>query len=132
MTSRITGDAYRNLIVLPEDELRRLVLEIIHRDDIEPFVRRMVLLIDSLKLNRLDELARVAQQSDDPSFTTLLSALSDAAAQGQTLAAYHTAFLAAAYAYQQSLEHVCEFVSYLDRFRVQHHPFSRHLLSDDQ
>jgi hypothetical protein len=117
MTSQAKGDADLNLTVLPEDELRRLVINIIHRDDIEPFVRQMVLLIDSLKLNRLDEVSRIARQSDDPSFTALLSAVSNAAAQGRTLAAYHTAFLAAAYAYQQSLDHVCEFVSYLDKFR---------------
>jgi hypothetical protein len=115
MTSQAEGDAA--LTVLPEDELRRLVLDIIIRDDIEPFLRRMVSLLDSLKTSRFGEIERIARQSADPSFKTLLSAVSDAAARGHKVAAYHTAFLAAGYAYQQSLDHVCELMSYLDRFR---------------
>jgi hypothetical protein len=106
-----------NPAILPLEELRQLVLEIILREDIKPFLRRMVILWDSLKVGQINRLAEVARQSKDPAFVKLMSALSDAVTEGELVAARITVFLAASYAYQESLDYYWELVSYLDRFR---------------
>ncbi|MDX6498218.1 MAG: hypothetical protein QOG23_1478 [Blastocatellia bacterium] len=47
----------------------------------------------------------------------LITAISNAAREGCTLAAHETAFLAALYAYENSLDHLRAFLVYLDGFR---------------
>jgi len=47
----------------------------------------------------------------------LLSAVSRAAREGRRAAAYDTAFLAAHYAYQNSLDYLSELLRYLEQFR---------------
>jgi hypothetical protein len=106
-----------NPAVLPLEELRQLVLEIILRDDIKPFLRRMVILLDSLKVGQINRLAEVTRQSKDPAFIKLMSVLSDAVQEGELVAARITVFLAASYAYQESLDYYWELISYLDKFR---------------
>jgi hypothetical protein len=106
-----------NPAILPLEELRQLVFEIILRNSIEPFVWQMVILLDSLKAGQINEVARVARQSKDPAFTRLMSALSDAVEEGELVAARITAFLAAGYAYQESLDYYWDLMSYLDRVR---------------
>jgi hypothetical protein len=106
-----------NPAVLPLEELRQLVFEIILRDDIKPFLRRMVILLDSLKVGQINKVVQVARQSHDPAFTKLMSSLSDAVEEGELVAARITVFLAASYAYQESLDYYWELTSYLDRFR---------------
>jgi hypothetical protein len=106
-----------NPAVLPLEELRQLVFEIILRDDIKPFLRRMVILLDSFKVGQINRLAEVARQSKDPAFIKLMSALSDAVQEGELIAARITVFLAASYAYQESLDYYWELMDYLDRFR---------------
>jgi hypothetical protein len=116
-TAKLTKPISINPAVLPNDELHQLVLKIILRDSVEPFVRRMVVLLDSLKEGKTDEVARVAHQSADPAFVKLMSALSDAVREGELVAARITVFLAAGYAYQETLDYFWNVMSYLDRFR---------------
>lgn len=77
----------------------------------------MVILLDSLKAGQTGEVAKVAEQSADPAFVKLMSALSGAIQEGELVGARITAFLAAGYAYQESLDYYCDLMSYLDRFR---------------
>jgi hypothetical protein len=77
----------------------------------------MVILLDSLKVGQSDRLAEVARQSQDPAFGKLMSVLSAAVQQGEYVAARRTVFLAASYAYQESLDYYWELMSYLDRLR---------------
>jgi hypothetical protein len=77
----------------------------------------MVILLDSLKAGQADEVARIASQSKDPAFTRLISVLSDAIEEGELVAARITIFLAAGYAYQESLDYYWDLMSYLGRLR---------------
>jgi hypothetical protein len=106
-----------NPAVLPLEELRQLVLQVILRDDTKPFLRQMVILLDSFKLGQINRLAEVANQSQDPAFIKLMSALSAAVQEGELVAARITVFLAASYAYQERLDYYWELMDYLDRFR---------------
>jgi hypothetical protein len=106
-----------NPAVLPDEELRQLVFQIIIRDDVEPFLRRMVVLLDSLKAGQTDKLAQVARQSKDPALAKLMSSLSDAVQEGEIVAAHITVFLAASYAYQETRDYFWDVMSYLNRFR---------------
>ena len=105
-------------LALPDEELRRLVLRITTDGNVEPFVRRMVRLMESLKAGRRAGAARVGRAGAPGDLTTLMSAVSRALEDGRHAAAYDTAFLAAHYAYQNSLDYACELVAYLDRFRT--------------
>lgn len=112
-----TGIVKVNPAILPLEELRQLVLQIILRDDIKPFLRQMVILLDSLKVGQVNRVAEVARQSNDPAFTKLIAALSAAVQEGELVAARITVFLAASYAYQESLDYYWALRDYLDRFR---------------
>jgi hypothetical protein len=46
-----------------------------------------------------------------------MAAIAKTVNEGRTMAAYHTAFQAALYAYENSLDHLLAFHDYLDRFR---------------
>lgn len=116
-TANLTGTPKLNPAVLPLEELRQLVFRIIMRDESEPFLRRMVILLDDLRVGRTNRLAQVARQSKDPAFAKLMSVLSDAVQSGELVGARITVFLAAGYAYQESLDYYWELMSYLDRFR---------------
>jgi hypothetical protein len=72
-TAKLTKPLKINPGVLPNEELRQLVLQTIYRDSVEPFARRMVVLLDSLKEGKTDALACVARQSADPAFVKLMS-----------------------------------------------------------
>lgn len=104
-------------LALPDEEIRRLALIITARDSVEPFVRRMVVLLDSLRAGDTGEVARVARQSKDEAFVVLMSAMQGAVKDGRVFAARNTAFMAASYAYQNSLDYVCELLAYLNRLR---------------
>jgi hypothetical protein len=104
-------------LALPDEEIRRLVLRITASGNIEPFVRRMVRFIDSLRTGRRVRVARVARRGANVDLVTLTSAMSRAVEEERLSAAYFTAFLAAHYAYQNSLDYACELLKYLDRFR---------------
>ena len=115
--TNLTNTNTINPAILPLEELRQLVLQIILRDRIEPFVQQMVTLLDSLKAGQTGEGAKVAGQSTDPAFVKLMSALSEAVQAGELVGARNTAFLAAGYAYQESLDYYWDLMNYLDRFR---------------
>jgi hypothetical protein len=105
-----------NHVALPDAQLRELVLEITERDTVEAFVRRMVAVMDALRGGQIDQIPLIAGQSRDRSFKSLMAAVSQAVREGRLLAAKNTAFYAASYAYQNSLDYVCGFMGYLDRF----------------
>src|ERR671917_1181835 len=73
-------------LAMPDEELRRLVLRVTTDGNIEPFVRRMVRLMESLDAGRRLTAARVAR--DDVG--TLLAAVSRAAREGRREAARDT------------------------------------------
>jgi hypothetical protein len=104
-------------LALPDEEIRRLVLRITTAGNVAPFVRRMVRFIDSLKTDRPIHVARVARRSANLDLVTLVSAMSRAVEEKRFSAAYLTAFLAAHYAYQNSLDYVCALTGYMDSFR---------------
>lgn len=106
-----------NPAILPLEELRQLVFEIILRGDIETFLRQMVILWDSFKAGQIDKLTQITSQSKDPAFAKLMSALSAAIQEGELVAARLTVFLAASYAYQEGLDYFWELTRYLDKFR---------------
>jgi hypothetical protein len=106
-----------NALALPEQRLRQLVLDIILRHEIEPFVRRMVKIIDSLKAGHTGQAAQFARRSKDPSFVELTASISRAAKDGRIGVARTTAILAAGYAHQNSLDYLCQLLAYFDRFR---------------
>ncbi len=100
-------------LAMPDEELRRLVLRVTTDGNVEPFVRRMVRLMERLDAGRGAGAVRVPRGD----LGTLMSAVSRAAQDGRREAAYDTAFLAAHYAYQNSLVYLRELLRYLDRFR---------------
>jgi hypothetical protein len=104
-------------LALPDEEIRRLVLRITTAGEVAPFVRRMVRFIDGLKTDRPVRVARVARRGVNVDLVTLTSAMSRAVEEERISAAYFTAFLAAHYAYQNSLDYACELLKYLDGFR---------------
>jgi hypothetical protein len=105
-------------LALPADELRQLVLRITTRHHVHPFVGWMVKLLDSLKDGRTGALARIARQSDDRAFAELMAAMARAVKRGDVAAAHETAFFAASYAYQNSLEYLIDLFDFLDEFRA--------------
>lgn len=115
--TRPLGAANSAHLPLPPEEIRRLVLRSTIGYNIEPFVRRMVRVMDNLKAGRIQRVATLAVSKRDQSRATLITAISDAAREGKTLAAHETAFLAALYAYENSLDHARAFLRYLNGFR---------------
>lgn len=104
-------------LALPDEEIRQLALRITAAGDAAPFVRRMVRFIDSLRTDKPVRIARIAQRSANLDLVTLVSAISRAVEEERFTAAYLTAFLAAHYAYQNSLDYVCALTGYMDNFR---------------
>ncbi|HXI25471.1 MAG TPA: hypothetical protein VNG71_16520 [Pyrinomonadaceae bacterium] len=104
-------------LALPQEEIRRLVVRSTIRYKIEPFVKQMVRVMDNLKAGRIRRVARLTISRRDQSRATLIAAISNAAREGNTMAAHETAFLAALYAYENSLDHLRAFVGYLDDIR---------------
>src|SRR5258708_35106663 len=107
-------------LTLPEDKIRRLVLRTTSRYKIEPFVRQLVTVMDHLKAGRAKNVARMRTSRRDQSRKILIGAIAKAAKEGRTMAAYHTAFQAALYAYENSLDHLLAFHDYLDGSRDKH------------
>ena len=115
--TNLTNTINNNPAILPLEELRQLVFQIVLRDRIEPFVLQMVTLLDSLKAGQTEEVAKVAGQSTDPAFVKFMSALSEVIDEGELVRAHITVFLAVGYAYQESLDYYWDLMSYLDRLR---------------
>ena len=104
-------------LALPEEELRRLVWQITARVSVEPFVRQMIRLVDSLQAGRTRPLAHMLKQSVEPQDTRLLAAIADEVRSGSMVVARNTALWAAGCAYQNSLDYFLDLLSYLSRFR---------------
>lgn len=104
-------------LVLPAEEVRCLVLEIVLAGEVAPFARRMVAVSDDLRAGRTAALTRAARRSRNRPLAALLSAMSRAAERGRVEAAEATAFYAASYAYRNSLDYLLALLSYLDGFR---------------
>lgn len=88
---------------------------------IEPFVRQLIRLMDALKAGQTHDMAKLTRPGRDESRAILMAAIAKTVYEGRTMAAYHSAFQSALYAYENSLDHLLAFMEYLDRFR-QHEP----------
>jgi hypothetical protein len=104
-------------LALPAEEIRFLVLQIVLADEVAPFARRMVAVIDGLRAGRTAALTRAARRSRNRPLAALLSAIARAARSGRVEEAEETAFYAASYAYRNSLDYLLALLSYLDGFR---------------
>jgi hypothetical protein len=104
-------------LVLPLDEIRLLAMIITTRDGAEPFIRKMVTLSENLKAGRADSVVRLARQNKDHMLTELLAPMSRAVSEDCVVAVRNTAFFAASFAYQNSLDYLRELMKYLGRFK---------------
>ncbi|SRR6266498_4708814 len=117
---KIAGGIKIDTCSLCNEELCQLVLKITHGGHkSKPFLRRMVILWDSLKAGRTDKVAHFARQRKDPGFATLMAAISDSVGAGELGTASTIVFLAAGFAYQNTLDYYLDLTSYLDRLRHQ-------------
>lgn len=104
-------------LVLPLDEIRLLTLIITTREGTEPFIGKMVALSQSVKAGRPDAVARLARRNKDYTLSQLLAPMSQAAGEGRVVAVGNTAFFAASFAYQNSLDYLRDLMKYLDEFK---------------
>jgi hypothetical protein len=104
-------------LALHEDEIRRLVARTTTRYKIEPFVRQLIRLIDELKSGQTHNIAKLMRPGRDEARRKLFAAIAKTINEGGEIAAYHTAFRAGLYAYENSLDHLLAFMDYLDRLR---------------
>lgn len=77
----------------------------------------MVILWDSLKAGQTNKVVRFTRQNKDPAFAKLMSVISDSVSKGELGTASIIIFLAAGFAYQNTLDYYMGLRSYLDRFR---------------
>jgi hypothetical protein len=77
----------------------------------------MVILWDGVKAGDIDKLVRFRRQNRDPALAKLMSAISDSVSKGELGTASIIIFLAAGFAYQNTLDYYLDLRSYLDRFR---------------
>jgi hypothetical protein len=94
-----------------------LVLLTTSRYKIEPFVRQLIRLMDELKAGQTNKLTKLSRSSGHKSQATLFAAIAKTVNDGRTMAAYHTAYQAALYAYENSLDHLLAFHEYVDCVR---------------
>jgi hypothetical protein len=106
-------------LALPDDEIRRLVALTTTRYKIEPFARQLIRLMDELKAGQNNNIAKLMRPGRDESRRILFAAIANTVKGGQEMAAYHTAFRAGLYAYENSLDHLLAFMDYSDRLRQQ-------------
>jgi hypothetical protein len=104
-------------LALPEDEIRRLVMLTTMRYKVEPFVRQLSRLMDELKAGRTKNVAKLTRPGRDTSRARLYAAISKTVNKGRTMAAYYTAYQAALYAYENSLDHLLAFHEYIGCLR---------------
>jgi hypothetical protein len=104
-------------LALPEEEIRRLVLLTTTRYKIEPFVKQLIRLMDELKSGQTQDIAKLMRPGRDESRRILFAAIAKTVNEGQAMGAYHTAFRAGLYAYENSLDHLLAFTDYLECLR---------------
>ena len=81
----------------------------------------MVILWDSLKAGQTNKVIQFSQ-TKDPAFAKLMEAISESVTEGELGTASTIVFLAAGFAYQNTLDYYLDLTSYLDRFRSQTEP----------
>lgn len=81
----------------------------------------MVRVMENIKAGRIRRVATLRVSQRDRSPAALITAIANAAKGGRGMAAHETAFLAALYAYQNSLDHLRAFLDYLAPFRKSNH-----------
>ena len=102
---------------LSNEQLRSLVIEITNQTGVEAFVRRMMKLHDALKAGRVEQVAQIANQSRNKSYRRVVAIVSAAVKEKRINLAINLTFHASLYAYQNSPDHGCEFMRYLDRLK---------------
>jgi hypothetical protein len=103
---------------LRNEELRQLVMKITREGTkSKSFLRRMVILWDSVKAGETDKVVRLTRQNKDPALAKLMSAISGSVGKGELGTASVIIFLAAGFAYQNRVDYYQDLRSYLDRFR---------------
>jgi hypothetical protein len=81
------------------------------------FVEQLIRLMDDLKAGQTNNIAKLTRPGRDESRALLFGAIAKTVHEGRTMAAYHTAYQAALYAYENTLDHLLAFHDYLDRVR---------------
>lgn len=104
-------------LTLPQKKIRQLVVNSTTSYKIEPFVRQMIRVMDNIKAGQIRKVATLSLSRRDQSRAALITAISNAVRKGNTLEAHETAFMAALYAYENSLDHLRAFLRYLDGLR---------------
>jgi len=103
---------------LCNEELCQLVIEITQRGHrSKSFLRRMVILADSLKAGQTNKVVQFTRQNKDPAFAKLMAAISNSVSKGELGTASIIVLLATSFAYQNTLDYYMDLQSYLDRFR---------------
>jgi hypothetical protein len=87
------------------------------RYKIEPFVKQLIRLMDELKDGQTKNIAKLTRPGRDKSRAELFAAIARMVNEGRTIAAYHTTYQAALYAYENSLDHLLAFHEYLGSLR---------------
>ena len=87
------------------------------RYKIEPFIKQLIKLMDNLKDGQTKNIAKLIRPGRDKSRAILFAAIVVTVNEGRTMAAYHTTYQAALYAYENSLNHLLAFHEYLDWLR---------------
>jgi hypothetical protein len=73
--------------------------------------------MDELRAGQTNNIAKLTTPGRDESRTILLAAIARTVNEGRTMAAYHTSYQAALYAYENTLDHLMAFHEYLDCLR---------------
>jgi hypothetical protein len=90
---------------LHNEELRQLVLKITRSGyKSKSFLRRMVILWDSLRAGQTNKVVQLTRQNKDPAFAKLMSVISDSVSSGELGTASTIVFIAAGFAYQNTLD----------------------------
>lgn len=74
-------------------------------------------LMDELKAGKTNNISKLTRPGRDESRAILFAAIAETVNEGRTMAAYHTTYQAALYAYENSLHHLLAFHEYLARLR---------------
>jgi hypothetical protein len=103
---------------LCNEELRQLVMKITREGArSKSFLRRMVILWDSVKAGDINKVFRFTRGSKDPALAKLLSAIAESVSKEELGTASIIIFLAAGVAYQNTIDYYLDLRSYMDRFR---------------
>jgi hypothetical protein len=112
-----TDGSRARYLELPETTIEKLVWDITLHEDAEIFIRRMVIVMDTLKAGNAAAIERMTRQTGRPRYKQLMKAIFKGATSGRLTAAHNTAFYAAHYAYRDSLEYARALLGYMDSLR---------------